>query len=477
MTQNPVIFIIFSMLAMCFGWGIRGSAIGGEKGAMLPGAFMGIMCVWYTGSELLMENVFLFAAACALGYFYGGMEPYASTMALVLHHDKPRYNPPMGYLALAFKGTIWGGLGSAFLGISFSAMSGVVYKWYDFVIFFALVPLSQEIGYRIFNTPYDPEHGRMPKIGFSEDSREEWGRNVVIIAELLIMMIVRRDIFSIIMWLGGMLFGAIGWVIGIGLYDKECHPLKNGKRMFGKLDELDMIDGWKMMELVQGLAQGFGISVAFVLGWPIAKENMAGAEANGTLWHPIPQNIDTILSWVFCALIILTIFLFIIPYRRNGNKITRAFGEVDMNIVEVLERPCYMVFPLALIMLGSTTMASIICCFAMYYVIAQHDGLERYWDYKGIKFIRIFLILVGAVLLAIQAIRGYTLWETWIFYCVGYLIFEFFFMFRPKLVKENRKKTKTVGEFIASFKCSATVYPTYLLMMTALLIFGGIYFR
>ena len=477
MTESPIIFIIFSMLAMCFGWGIRGSAIGGEKGAMLPGAFMGIMCVWYTGSELLMENVFLFAAACALGYFYGGMEPYGSTMALILHHNKPRYNPPLGYLALAFKGTIWGGLGSAFLGISFSAMSGVVYKWYDFVIFFALVPLSQEIGYRIFNTPYDPEHGRMPKIGFSEDSREEWGRNVIIVAELLIMMIIRGDIFSIIMWLGGMLFGAIGWVIGIGLYDKECHMLKNGKRMFGKLDELGMIDGWKMMELVQGLAQGFGISVAFVLAWPLAKEKMSVAEANGALWHPIPQNVDTILSWIFCALIILTIFLFIIPYRRNGNKITRAFGEVDMNIVEVLERPCYMVWPLALIMLGSVTMASIICCFTMYYVIAQHDGLERYWDYKGIKFIRIFLIIVGAVLLAVQAIRGYSLWETWIFYCVGYLIFEFFFMFRPKLVKENYQKSKNFGQFIASFQCSSTVYPTYLLMMTALLIFGAKYFR
>ncbi len=477
MTENPVLFIVFSMLAMCFGWGIRGSAIGGEKGAMLPGAFMGVMCVWYTGSQLLMDNVFLFAGACALGYFYGGMEPYASTMELILHHKKARYNPPMGYLALAFKGTLWSGLGSAFLGISFSAMSGVVYKWYDFVIFFALVPLSQEIGYRIFNTPYDPENGRMPKIGFSADSREEWGRNVVIVTELLVMMIVRRDIFSIIMWIGGMLFGAIGWVIGIGLYDRECHPLKNGKRMFGRLDELGMIDGWKMMELVQGLAQGFGISVAFILGWPLAQEKLATAEANGALWHPIPQNVDTILSWVFCALIILTIFLFIIPYRRNGNKITRAFGEVDMNIVEVLERPCYMVFPLALIMLGSNTMANIICCFTMYYVIAQHDGLERYWDYKGIKFIRIFLILVGAVLLVFQAIRGYTLWETWIFYCVGYLIFELFFMFRPKLVIENRKKTKTAGQFIASFQCSSTVYPTYLVMMTALLIFGALNFR
>ncbi len=477
MTESPLLFIIFSMLAMCFGWGIRGSAIGGEKGAMLPGAFMGIMCVWYTGSELLMENVFLFAAACALGYFYGGMEPYASTMALILHHDKSRYNPPLGYLALAFKGTIWGGLGAAFLGISFSAMSGVVYKWYDFVIFFALVPFSQEIGYRIFNTPYDPENGRMPKIGFSEDSREEWGRNVVIIAELLLMMAIRGDIFSIIMWLGGMLSGAIGWVIGIGLYDKECHPLKNGKRMFGKLDELGVIDGWKMMELVQGLAQGLGISAAFVIAWPLAKEKFATAEAANALWHPIPQNVDTILSWVFCALIILTIFLFIIPYRRNGNKITRAFGEVDMNIVEVLERPCYMVGPLALVMLGSTTMAAIICCFTMYYVIAQHDGLERYWDYKGIKAIRIFLILVGAVFLVVQVFRGYTLWETWIFYCCGYLVFEAFFMFRPKLVIENRKKTKTFGQFIASFGCSATVYPTYLIMMTALLIFGGIYFR
>ena len=476
-TQNVLAFFAISMVTMCFGWGMRGSAIGGEKGAMLPGAFMGILCVWYTGSDLLMENVFLFAAACALGYFYGGMEPYGSTMSLVLHHNEPRYNPSLGYLALAFKGSIWSGLGAGFLGVSFSAMSGKVYKWYDFVIFFALVPILQEIGYRIFNTPYDPENGRMPKVGFSEDSREEWGRNVVIVAELLIMAAVRRDLFTIIMWSGGALFGAIGWVIGITLYDKQCHTRKNGKHLFGRLDEIGVIDGWKMMELVQGLAQGLGISVAFIVGWPLAKENLSYAESVNLLWHPIPQNVDTVLSWVFCVLIILTIFLFIIPYRRNGNKITKAFGEVDMNIVEVLERPCYMVGPLCLIMLGSTTMAGIICCFTMYYVIAQHDGLERYWDYKGIRLIRIFLILVGAVLLAVQAVRGYTLWETWVFYCVGYLIFEFFFMFRPKLVAENRKKTKTFRDFVVSFGCSSTVYPSYLLMMTALLIFGSTYLK
>lgn len=476
-TQNIFAFLAISMITMCFGWGIRGSAIGGEKGAMLPGAFMGILCVWYTGSELLMNNVFLFAAACALGYFYGGMEPYGSTMGLVLDHDSPRYNPSLGYLALAFKGSIWSGLGAGFLGVSFSAMSGVVYKWYDFVIFFALVPLVQEIGYRIFNTPYAPEHGKMPKVCFSKDSREEWGRNLVVVAGLLIMMAVRRDIFGIIMWIGGALAGSIGWVVAITFYDKELHPLKNGKMLFGKWEKLKIVDGWKIMEFTQGCFHGLGIAGAFVLGWPLAAKNLEQAEAAGELWYMLPETVDTILSWAFCALIILTIFLFIIPYRRNGNKITRAFGEVDMNIVEVLERPCYMVGPLALVMLGSTTMASIICCFTMYYVIAQHDGLERYWDFKNIKLIRIFLILLGAVILVGQILRGYTLWETWIFYCVGYILFDLVYFYRPQRIIENRKKSSTVKEFFISFGGDITVLPFFHILMVGLLVFGYYNFR
>ncbi len=475
MTENPIFFIVMSMLTMCFAWGIRGQIIGGEKGAMLPGAMIGILCVWYTGSELLMEHVFLFAGAGALGYFYGGMEPYAEIMGRILHHDSPHYNPPMGYLALAFKGSIWGGLGAAFLGISFGAMSGVVYKWYDFVIFFAQVPLVQELGYRLFNTPYDPDNGIRPKICFSVDSREEWGRNVVIVAELLVLMIVRGDILGILMWIFGMLTGSVGWLIGIWLYDKEMHPLKNGKRMFGKLDELEVIDGWKMMEYIQGIAQGLSVSVAFVLGWPMAKEKLAAAEAAGALWHPIPQNVDTVLSWVFCALIILTLLLFIIPYRKNGNKITRAFGEVDMNLVEVLERPCYMVLPFALVLLGSDLMANIICCFVMYYVVAQYVALDRYCDYKNIGWIRLALALIGVAILIGQILWGYTLWQAWILYCVVYPHFEALYSFRPKRVIENWRacKGKGLAAFWWSFGMSATAYPSYMVLMVVLMIFGA----
>lgn len=464
-TQNMFVFLAASMLCMCFGWGMRGSAIGGEKGAMLPGALLGVMCTWYTGSEMLMQNVFLFAAACALGYFYGGMETYGSTMGLVIQHDKPRYNPSLGYLALAFKGAIWGSLGAGFLGVSFSAMSGVVYKWYDFVIFFALVPLLQQIGYHIFNTPYDPENGRMPKVCFSEKRREEWGRNLAVIAELLVLMILRRDIFGILMCAGGAVAGSVGWVVGITLFDKQLHPLKNGRRMFGRLSEYGIIDGWKIMEFTQGCFNGLIIGITFILGWPIAAKNLEQAEVAGQLWSVLPQSVDTVLSWICCVLIICSMFLFIIPFKRNGKRI-------EENTLELFERPFYMVAPLCLIMLGSTTMAEIICCFVMYFVLAQHDGVERFSKFRHIRLIRALLIFIGAAILAVQAFRGIVLKEIWIFYCFGYIIFDFAVLLHPDKLREKYRSAKSIKDFIISLGSVATVQPFFWLLAAIMFAFG-----
>ena len=467
--QNTLVFLVASMLCMCFGWGVRGSSIGGEKGAMLPGALLGIICVWYTGSQLLMENVFIFAAACALGYFYGGMETYGSTMGLVLQHNSPRYNPSLGYLALAFKGSIWGTLGAGFLGVSFSAMSGVIYKWYDFVIFFALVPTLQHFGYQLFNTPFDPQNGKMPKICFSEKRREEWGRNLAVITALLILTVIRKDYFGIIMMAGGALAGSVGWVVGIAFYDKQLHQLKNGKRMFGKFSEYRIIDGWKIMEFTQGCFNGLIIGGAFILGWPIAAKNLEQAETAGQLWHILPQQLDTALSWLFCALIILSPLLFIIPYNKEKH--------IDANFLEAIERPLYMVLPLCLIMLGSVTMAEIICCFTMYFVIAQHDATERFNKYKHIRLIRVSLLLIGIAVISVQAVRGFTLFETWIFYCTGYHIFDAAVLFHPDKIKEKLKNTSSFKELIVSLGAAATVQPFFYLLAIIMLIFGYTNFR
>ena len=113
----------------------------------------------------------------------------------------------------------------------------------------------------------------------------------------------------------------------------------------------------------------------------------------------------------------------------------------------------------------------------MYYVIAQHDGLERYWDFKNIKLIRIFLILLGAVILAGQILRGYTLWETWIFYCVGYILFDLVYFYRPSRVSENYRNSKSVKEFLVSFGGDITVLPFFHILMVGLLVFGYCNFR
>ena len=466
-TQNIFAFLAVSMLCMCFGWGVRGSSIGGEKGAMLPGALLGIVCVWYTGSDLLMQNVFLFAASGALGYFYGGMETYGSTMGLVLNHGTAWHNPSLGYLALAFKGSIWGCLGAGFLGMSFSAASGAVYKWYDFVVLFALIPLLQQVGYHIFNTPFDPENGKMPKVSFSERRREEWGRNLAVIAALLVLMFIRRDIFGLLMCGAGALAGSTGWVVGITVFDKQLCSAQKGKHMFGALSRYNVVDGWKIMEYIQGCFNGLVIGLAFVLGWPMAAKNLEKAESAGKLWSALPSKVEVVLPWIFCAFIICIAFLYA----------TRKFRKIDDNVLDVIERPFYMVMPLCLIMLGSLTMAQLICGFVMYFVVAYHDATERFGKYKHITLIRILLALIGAAILAVQAVRGFALFEVWFFLCFGYLVFDFAAIFHPVTVSENRKKSKNCKDFLASFGGSATVQPFFWLLATVMCVFGYFNFR
>ena len=64
------------------------------------------------------------------------------------------------------------------------------------------------------------------------------------------------------------------------------------------------------MEFVQGCFNGLIIGGAFALGWPLAAENLAEAEASGKLWCGLPPTVEAVLPWVFCALIICIAFLF-----------------------------------------------------------------------------------------------------------------------------------------------------------------------
>ncbi len=78
--------VLFAGFAVSYGWGMRGYIIGGEKGAMLPGALLGFSIAFFCGKGSAELYPF-FCAAGALSMFYGGTEPYAQTMSYILHRD------------------------------------------------------------------------------------------------------------------------------------------------------------------------------------------------------------------------------------------------------------------------------------------------------------------------------------------------------------------------------------------------------
>ncbi len=335
------LFIILTVsIALSYGWGMRGSLIGSERGAVLPGAILGMFLALFSGSELIAEKFYYFAAAGAAGMAYGGTQTYGQTIGFIIHRGKPDYAPARGYAGVALKGGLWQGICGAVIGIMFTAAGGQYYKPVSIAVFFALIPLMQSIGELIFNRPYKPKEGKFPKLYFSIDRREEWGGNAVTLLGLLIFTLVHRDYYSFFFSLTGILGGAAGFSFGMVLYDFVHHPMKNGKYFFGKYN--DWISGWKIMEFTFGAVAGIFFAVYFVATKDtILKERIDLIEANGGIWNPLGRFAD-ILPWIAAAMIIITK-----PVELAEKKLTS-------HVVDLIQRPFLFVFPMILALLGSS---------------------------------------------------------------------------------------------------------------------------
>jgi hypothetical protein len=204
------------------------------------------------------------AAAGLMGMTFGGTETYGETIGFVLHRGRDDYNPVKGYIGLAFKGALWFSVCGAFLGIS---LSYGVYHYSEIFDFCLLIPVMQIVGQLIFNRPYKPEKNKFPKIYFSKTRREEWGGNLLMLAALVFFAVCHGDYFTLILIAGGFVFGAIGWLVGMRAFVATVFPLKNGRYLFGKAYHKGIIDGWKIMEFILGAFGGFGLSLAFCLGY------------------------------------------------------------------------------------------------------------------------------------------------------------------------------------------------------------------
>ncbi len=371
--MKTLFFIITVSIAVSYGWGMRGMIIGGERGAVLPGALLGMFLALFSGSELIAQNFFVFAAAGALGMAYGGFEPYADTMSFILKHDDPLYNPKKGYLGLMLKGTNWFGICGAVLGISFSSVLGGYYSTVSLVVFIALIPVMQAVGIKIFNKPFDRKNNIFPKIYISRDSREEWGGNLITLVCLLIFTLANRDFYAFFFSIVGIFGGAVGWCIAIKLYDFQLHPMKNGKYFFGKTQPV--IDGWKIMEYSLGAFTGLCFAIYF-----FATKNTMLAErldaSDGVLRNSLGDKGSLIFAYVTVAVIFLTAIQYIDA---------KAIKKIPFRFFEVAERAAMFALPMIGVMLGSSKMSELVAFFMIVCFASEKVIFERSRNIHGTR--------------------------------------------------------------------------------------------
>jgi len=403
---NLVLFLFMLFIAGSYGWAVRGTTLGKETGAMLPGALLGILCAWFSGSALLWENLWIFCAAGALGMFVGGTETYGETIGFVVR-GKPSPQPLRGYMGLALKGLLWFGIAGAFLGIAFTSVAGNVYTVRDFILLFAPMPLIWAAGVAVFNAPYRPKEGKFPKIYFSVSRREVWGGMVFMLLALVIFLLVKGDTFALLLCAGGAIGGTLGWILGIWLFHRSLYPRPN-----------IMISGWKLMENTLGALGFLGIGAGFILGYPLLQERIAAVEQAGALWNPLGDR-QELFSWGMLLLITLGELACLALYQFWLRK--TKHGDAFLSLAH---KSLYTYLSLPLVYLGAVRYARLVSIFLIYLaLVIKMMGGKR----KSSLAWKIPIALSLAALLPAEIFWGgqFNVLHAWVLYTLVYFGFEF----------------------------------------------------
>jgi len=406
------LFIIVSTLAMSYGWGMRGTTLGGEKGAMLPGALMGLMIAVFSGSPFLLEHFYLLSAAGALGIYFGGSMSYMQSIGLSSDRNPPE-DFKRGITGIAVKGSIWFGIFGAVVGMFLTFLAGG-YDLSALLILFALMPLAGLAGSRAFDRPFDEEKGIHPKIYFSRNRPEGMGVLFGILMELVVFAAVYRDDLALWLTLGSTISGGVGFVAAQLLHIRSKYPNKKGWQFLGKYK--GWIGYWKVAECSYGAIAGLGISTTFVLIANFSPAYRAQYIAS------VPQMLNIkpwILPAIFVALLGLDLLKYV--YRRpktekelrymlsrgwmSGEELEMALQKTGKEpskawllyekILHTAEFPIYCYIPLLMLFLGSTGAAQLVSFYILYYVMVEQQAFERFNYFKKIVLWRIALLGFG----------------------------------------------------------------------------------
>lgn len=366
--SDIIIFVVFSGIAVSYGWGMRGTIIGGEKGAMLPGALMGLFMALFSASEVLSSSPWILAGAGALTMYCGGCMTYGET----LHLSMGEKNSPTlkkGLIALFIKGGLWFGLFGGLISLFITAISGQ-FKIWQIILFFCLLPIFALTFYLIFNKPLNPEENRFPKIYFSIKRQESWGGLLGILIEIILFALLAKDWSCLMMILGSFISGSVGWVIAQIMQIKGKYPNKKGKHLFDKLYKKNALETWKLMECTLGAFGGIGCAVTFILARPLFTEKFSLIDANGLHSYISESKITFLLTVLYLVILAADYIQYIIKPKDTATykKYKKLCNDTEFAV--------YSIIPLLLGMLGAHRIIEIIALPVVLHVLSQ-ELLEK----------------------------------------------------------------------------------------------------
>lgn len=457
---NSIAFVLISMIAMSYGWGMRGTTIGGEKGAMLPGAIMGLLIAVFSGSAFLLDNFFFLSALGSMGMYYGGCETYGETLGLSMN-AKPAVNMKKGLTALFVKGFLWFAIFAQTLTLGLAALTGRYFTAKEIALIFVLMPVVMITFLFIFNRPHNAKEGIFPKIYFSITRKESWGALLGLFIELLIVSLIKKIPFVLEFTLVCALFGGVGWVIAQLMqifcrqYSKDC------KNSFLRIWSRPSVGAWKVMECVLGAFGGLGASLGVVLFFGKFQE-LAALPAGTGFWTPL-ADYDKLFTYAFIAILAVDM----IHYFTKSEKIRIA--------AEVLEFPFYATVPSLLVFLGNRDIAELSSFFILYWVFVQEISFEKPYKLKYSAVFKPVFTLIGIAIIAAQLIFGYTfgILQTVLLYGVFYEAFTLAYLL-PRYDKSKPEKhggsfkkylfTTEIATVHAYFIICITVFTLYIFL-------------
>ena len=484
------LFIAVSTIAVSYGWGMRGTTLGAEKGAMLPGALMGMMIAVFSGSDFLRENFFLLSAAGAMGIYFGGTMSYMQSIGLAGDRSPPE-DFRRGMTGIFVKGCIWFGIFGAFTGMFLSFLSGQFYNGpRSALLLFGILPLFALCGSRLFDRPFDAEKGIHPRIYFSRNRPESMGVLFGILVWLVVFQAIHRDTVALAMTLGCLLTGGVSWVLGQLLHLKGKWPNKKGKRLFNAFYKRGIQATLKIVECSFGMFAGIGISLTFVLivnfsdkyqTYDFSLQSLAGLDS----W---------VLPAIFVALMLVDMTQNFIQRRKTKAEyeymLSRGWisgQELELNLRktgkepskawlryerarEIATFPIFSVIPLFFLFLGSGEVAKLVSFYVLWFVIVEEQAFRRYKRFKYIHLWRALLFGAGFFVIFAQFYWGWTpdILLTMLLYGAGYEILTLAGQTAKRSPERRNKPTIKESSLYIAYGGAVTMHAYYFMCIALL---------